>query len=127
MSLIPEELSYTASHEWLRAEGNGSYLVGITDHAQEALGDVVFLELPKENRHVSAGEKIAVVESVKAASEIYAPIDGEIVAINNAAEDAPETLNSDPYGTWLIKLQADQAEPTGALLDAAAYRQAADD
>ncbi|MCX8087032.1 MAG: glycine cleavage system protein GcvH [Rhodocyclaceae bacterium] len=122
---IPADLKYTASHEWIRVEADGSLSVGITDHAQAALGDIVFLELPEPGRTLAANEACAVVESVKAASDIYAPVAGEVVAKNEAAIDAPEKVNQDPYGTWLFKLKpADPAELEG-LLDAAAYAQAA--
>jgi glycine cleavage system H protein len=123
---IPADLKYTQSHEWLKQEADGTVTVGITDHAQEALGDIVFLELPEAGRTVKAGEECAVVESVKAASDIYAPVAGEIVAFNQAAIDAPETVNQDAYAAWLFKLKpADPAE-IGKLLDAAGYAAVAD-
>ena len=99
---IPSNLKYTQSHEWLRQEADGTVTVGITDHAQEALGDIVFLELPDAGRTVKAGEECAVVESVKAASDIYAPVSGEVVARNDAAVDAPESINQDAYAAWLF-------------------------
>ena len=117
----PEELKYTKSHEWVRVEADGTVTVGITDHAQEALGDIVFLELPEAGRTVAAGEECAVVESVKAASDIYAPLGGEIVAANDDAVDAPESVNADAYATWLFKLKPDNLADADALLDAAAY------
>lgn len=124
MSLIPAELKYTASHEWIRREADGSLTVGITDHAQEALGDVVFLELPEAGRAVAAGEECAVVESVKAASDIYAPVAGEIIANNGAAVDAPESVNQDSYATWLFKIQPANPADYDGLLDAAGYEAA---
>jgi len=122
---VPENLKYTASHEWAKLEADGLISVGITDHAQEALGDIVFLELPKIGRQLKAGEECAVVESVKAASDIYAPIGGSVVAVNQAAVDSPEQVNADAYAAWLFKLRPDAAGDLAALLDAAAYRQAA--
>ena len=122
---VPENLKYTASHEWAKLEADGLIGVGITDHAQEALGDIVFLELPKIGRQLKAGEECAVVESVKAASDIYAPIGGSVVAVNQAAVDSPEQVNADAYAAWLFKLRPDAAGDLAALLDAAAYRQAA--
>lgn len=121
---IPDELRYTATHQWVRMEPDGTAAVGITDHAQDQLGDVVFVQLPEPGRHVARGETCAVVESVKAASDIPAPLTGEIVAINAAPADAPQKLNEDPYGAWLFRIRpADPAEAAG-LLDAAAYRAA---
>ena len=119
---IPADLKYTESHEWVRTEADGTLTIGITDHAQEALGDVVFLELPTSGRQVEAGAAVAVVESVKAASDIYAPLSGEIVAANDALADAPEQVNADPYGAWLFKMKASDAGATAQLLDADAYR-----
>lgn len=98
MSNVPGELKYVSSHEWIRVEGDGTVTIGVTDHAQEALGDVVFVELPDMDAEVSAGDDAGVVESVKAASDIYAPVSGVVVAINEDLEDAPEMVNSDPYG-----------------------------
>lgn len=121
MSNIPSELKYTSSHEWIRREADGSLTVGVTDHAQQALGDVVFLELPQAGRHVAADEECAVIESVKAASDIYAPVAGEIVEHNTAAVDAPEAVNQDPYGTWLFRITPADATAYDGLLDAAAY------
>ena len=121
----PDNLKYAASHEWARLEADGSVTVGITDHAQEALGDIVFLELPELGRKVRAGEECAVVESVKAASDIYAPIAGEVVAVNQAAVDAPESVNQDAYAAWLFKLKPDNAADLDGLLDAAAYAKVA--
>jgi glycine cleavage system H protein len=124
---IPSELKYTKSHEWAKLEADGTVTVGITAHAQEALGDIVFLELPDTGRTVKAGEECAVVESVKAASDIYAPIAGEVVARNDAAIDAPESVNQDAYATWLFKLKPSNPAELGALLDAAAYAKVADE
>ncbi|NMG34887.1 glycine cleavage system protein GcvH [Azoarcus sp. TTM-91] len=121
MSNLPDNLKYAASHEWVRSETDGTLTVGITDHAQEALGDVVFLELPEVGRKVAAGESCAVIESVKAASDIYAPVSGEVVANNSAAVDAPESVNADAYATWLFKLRPDAPAQLDALLDAAGY------
>ncbi|MGL1832896.1 glycine cleavage system protein GcvH [Rhodocyclaceae bacterium SMB388] len=121
MSNIPAALHYTRSHEWIRVEDDGTLTVGITDHAQEALGDIVFLELPDTGRSVEAGEACAVVESVKAASDIYAPVAGEIVASNQGAADAPESVNADAYGNWLFRIRADAAD-LPSFLDAAAYQ-----
>jgi glycine cleavage system H protein len=121
----PDNLKYAASHEWAKQEADGSITIGITDHAQEALGDIVFLELPAIGRVVKAGEECAVVESVKAASDIYSPVSGEVVDINQAAADVPESVNADAYATWLFRIKpADAAKcaaELGGLLDAAAY------
>ena len=127
MSKIPAELKYTASHEWVRVEADGSVTVGITDHAQEALGDIVFIELPKIGAHFAAEAELAVVESVKAASDIYAPLAGTITAINDTVVDAPESVNADAYAAWLFKMTPDNAADVDALLDAAAYAQAAEE
>ena len=118
---IPADLKYTQSHEWVRLEADGTLTIGITDHAQEALGDIVFLELPETGRLVKAREECAVVESVKAASDIYAPVAGEIVARNDNAIDAPESVNRDAYAAWLFKLKLAHAADLDGLLDAAAY------
>ena len=118
---VPAQLKYTASHEWIRTESDGSLTIGITDHAQEALGDLVFIELPAVGRKVKAGEACAVVESVKAASDIYAPVSGEIAAINEQVVTSPETVNADAYGHWLYKLKPENAADVASLLDAAAY------
>jgi glycine cleavage system H protein len=116
-----DNLKYAASHEWARLDADGSITIGITDHAQEALGDVVFLELPEIGRVVKAGESVAVIESVKAASDIYAPVSGEVIARNDAAVDAPESVNADAYATWLFKIKPVDASELNKLLDAAAY------
>ncbi len=122
---IPADLKYAKSHEWARLADDGLVTVGISDHAQEALGDIVFLELPQVGRKVAAGEECAVVESVKAASDIYAPIAGEVVAVNQAVADAPESVNQDAYAAWLFKIKPDNAADLDALLDAAAYAKVA--
>jgi len=122
----PTSLRYTESHEWVRMEPDGTVTVGITDHAQNALGDVVFLELPDVGRTLKAGENCAIVESVKAASDIYAPIAGEVVETNQAAVDAPESVNADAYAAWLFKLKPVNADDVSKLLDAAAYDKIAD-
>jgi len=126
---VPADLKFTPSHEWVKLEADGTVTIGITDHAQEALGDIVFLELPEPGRKLDAGKECAVVESVKAASDIYAPIAGEVVARNDAAIDAPESVNQDAYAAWLFKLKpADSsklAADLDALLDAAAYEKVA--
>ncbi|CAH1749206.1 glycine cleavage system H protein [Thauera humireducens] len=121
MSNIPADLKYTKSHEWIRVETDGSLTIGVTDHAQEALGDVVFLELPEAGRAVAAGDACAVIESVKAASDIYAPVAGEIIANNQDAIDAPESVNADAYSTWLFKIKPANAGDVAALMDATAY------
>lgn len=121
MSNVPTSLKYTASHEWVRTEADGTLTVGITDHAQAALGDVVFLELPEAGRMLAAGDACAVIESVKAASDIYAPVAGEVLESNADAAGTPESVNNDPYATWLFRMQATQADEVAALLDAAAY------
>ncbi len=120
----PNDLRYTASHEWVRVEADGTLTIGITDHAQEALGDVVFLELPEAGRSVAKEEAIAVIESVKAASDIYAPVAGEILEANQAALDAPESVNADAYAAWLFKIKPANAADVDGLLDAAGYQAA---
>lgn len=119
---VPADLKYTESHEWVRVEADGTLTIGITDHAQEALGDIVFLELPEAGRAVAPGDAIAVIESVKAASDIYAPVAGEIVASNGDLAGAPEQINSDAYGAWLFKLKPADAKAADTLLDADAYQ-----
>lgn len=122
MSNIPNELKYVASHEWIREEGEGVVTIGITEHAQDLLGDVVFVELPEVGDTVSAGDDAGVVESVKAASDVYAPLSGEVVAINEALEDSPELVNSDPYGDgWFFKLKLSDTAEMDDLLDADGY------
>ena len=122
MSNIPAELKYVASHEWLRLEADGSVTVGITDHAQELLGDIVFVELPEVGASLAADEQAGVVESVKAASDIYAPIAGEILEVNQELVDAPDTANTDPYGAaWFFRIKPANAADLDGLMDAAAY------
>jgi len=118
---IPDNLKYSATHQWVRAEADGTATVGITFHAQEQLGDVVFVQHPAMGRRVKRGENCAVVESVKAASDIPAPVAGEIVAINQAVADAPERLNQDPYAAWLFRMRPANPLELAKLLDAAAY------
>ncbi|MBL5965466.1 glycine cleavage system protein GcvH [Lelliottia amnigena] len=122
MSNVPAELKYSKEHEWLRKEADGTYTVGITEHAQELLGDMVFVDLPDVGTTVGAGDDCAVAESVKAASDIYAPVSGEIVAVNDALSDSPELVNSDPYTDgWIFKIRAADEAEVDALLDATAY------
>jgi len=120
---LPADLKYTASHEWVRREADGSLTVGITDYAQDALGDIVFVELPQPGRVLEAGKECAVVESVKAASDIYAPVAGTVTAANAELADAPEQINTDAFAAWLFKLQPADAGALDGLLDAEAYRQ----
>lgn len=120
----PADLKYTASHEWVRTEADGSLTIGITDHAQEALGDLVFIELPAQGRPVTAGEACAVVESVKAASDIYAPVAGTVIDVNSSVSDTPESVNSDAYGNWLFRIKPSNAADVGGLMDAADYTKA---
>jgi len=122
---LPQELHYTASHEWVRRESDGSLSVGITDHAQEQLGDIVFVEAPQAGRKVAAGEAVGVVESVKAASDIYAPVAGEIVAANADLSAAPEKVNEDAFAAWMYRIKPANAADVEKLLDAAAYEKAA--
>lgn len=118
---VPSDLKYTDSHEWVRAEADGTVTIGITDHAQAALGDLVFIELPAVGRTLAAREACAVVESVKAASDVYAPVGGEVVANNDAVVAAPELVNTDPYANWLYRMKPAGAGALAGLLDAAAY------
>ena len=122
---LPKELRYTESHEWVRREADGTLAVGITDHAQEQLGDIVFVEAPQPGRKVKAGESVGVVESVKAASDIYAPVAGEIVAANGELSGAPEKVNEDAFAAWMFRIKPDDAGAMDKLLDAAAYERAA--
>lgn len=126
MSQVPAHLKYTESHEWIRVEADGTVTIGITDHAQEALGDLVFIELPDAGKTLAAGQEAAVVESVKAAADVYAPIAGTVVEANSAVVDAPEGVNQDPYANWLFRLKPDNAADVEGLLDAAAYQKVAD-
>jgi glycine cleavage system H protein len=120
---VPNTLKYTASHEWILDNGDGTVTVGITDHAQELLGDVVFVELPEVSREVSKGEDFSLVESVKAASDIYAPLSGEVIEVNESLVDSPETLNESAYDAgWIAKLKLADAAELDALLDANAYQ-----
>lgn len=121
---IPADLKYTESHEWVRTEADGTLTVGITEYAQDALGDIVFVELPKVGKQFTAGDDAAVVESVKAASDIYAPVTGEVIEVNQAVADAPDSINSDAFAAWLFKLKPSDANATAGLLDAAAYGKA---
>jgi len=124
MSDIPAELRFAESHEWARLEADGTVTVGISDHAQEALGDVVFVELTEVGKVFAAGDQSGVVESVKAASDIYAPVSGEVIAINEELGGSPELLNSDPYGAWIFKLKPSDKAELDKLLDAGAYQAA---
>lgn len=122
MSSFPDDLKYAATHEWVRIEEDGTVTVGISDHAQELLGDIVFIELPKEGAVVTAKQEISVVESVKAASDIYAPVSGEIIAVNEDLIDAPETVNSSPYGEgWFCRILPSNESELEELLDANGY------
>ena len=122
MSNVPQDLRYTKSHEWVRSKGDGTVEIGITDHAQHALGDLVFVEVPEAGRTVAAGEAAAVVESVKAASDVYAPLAGEVLEGNAALSDTPELINEDPYGKgWMMRLKPASAAEVAALMDAKAY------
>ena len=119
---IPAELKYTPSHEWVRVEADGTLTVGITDHAQDLLGDMVFIETPSAGRKLTKGEECAVVESVKAASDVYAPVAGEVVAANADVEASPESVNKDAYSAWMFKMKPANPGDVGELLDAAAYQ-----
>lgn len=128
MSSIPKDLKYTTTHEWVRKEDDGTYTVGITDHAQGLLGDMVFVDLPEVGSGVTAGDDVAVVESVKAASDVYTPLTGEIVEVNEALENAPELVNAEPYGDgWLYRIKAEDADELLELLDAASYKEELED
>ena len=122
----PSNLKYTASHEWVKTEADGTITVGITHHAQELLGDMVFVEAPAKGRKLKAQEECAVVESVKAAADVYAPVSGEVIAANSDLDSAPEQINSDPYGAWIFKMKPDSAADVAALLDATAYQAVVD-
>jgi glycine cleavage system H protein len=122
MSEVPESLKYSRDHEWLRSEEDGTLVLGITDHAQQSLGELVYVELPEEGRRVGAGDALAVVESTKAASDVYAPVSGTVLAVNRALEQEPGLVNSEPYGAgWLLRLEPAAAGEPGGLLDAGAY------
>jgi glycine cleavage system H protein len=123
---IPADLKYTKSHEWVRVESDGTLTLGITDVAQDMLGDLVFVGDAKVGEKLKAGDAACVVESVKAASDVYIPVDGEITAFNDALEAAPESLNGDPYGSWILKIKPAAGANMSALLDAAGYKAAVD-
>jgi glycine cleavage system H protein len=128
VSDFPAELKYANSHEWARLESDGTIVVGITDHAQDALGDIVFIELPEIGVEVTAGAEVAVVESVKAASDIYSPITGEVVEVNSGLEDQPELVNGSPYEDgWLFTVKVDSSEDLSHLLDADGYQALVED
>jgi len=127
MSNIPTELKYAKSHEWAKLEADGTVRVGISDHAQEALGDIVFVELPEVGAKVEAGGDCAVVESVKAASDIYSPVSGEIVAVNEELSDSPEAINEDAYANWIFAVKPADVSELDQLLDAAGYGAIAED
>ncbi len=128
MSNVPSELRYASTHEWVRPEGDGTFTIGITEHAQELLGDMVFVELPEVGSTVSAGDDVAVAESVKAASDVYAPISGEIVAVNEELEDSPEQVNADAFGDgWMFRIKADDPSEVENLLDAEGYQNTIDE
>lgn len=122
----PDNLKYTRTHEWVKQEADGTATVGITFHAQEMLGDVVFIENPAVGRKLKNGEECGVIESVKAAADIYAPLSGEVVAANAELADAPEKINQDPYAAWMFRIRPDNEAELAALLDAAAYQKIAD-
>ncbi len=123
MSDIPGNLRYAKTHEWIRLEGDGTATVGITDHAQDAMGDLVYVQLPEVGEQKTAGDETGVVESVKAASDIYAPVDGEVIEVNTALEDTPELVNEDPYDRgWLFKLRVNDEKQVEALLTADQYQ-----
>lgn len=127
MSSVPDDLRYTKSHEWVRREEDGIVTVGITDHAQDQLGDLVFFGPPEEGSSLAAEQEMAVVESVKAASDVYCPVAGEVVEVNTQAVDSPEIVNSDPYGEgWLVRLRAVDPDDVNELLDADAYAEVAE-
>jgi len=128
MSNIPTELRYATTHEWVRNEGDGTYVVGISEHAQELLGEMVFVEVPEVGAKFSTSDDIAVVESVKAASDVYSPIAGQVVAVNEELEDSPELVNSDPYGDgWIFRIKADDASEVAGLLNAENYLNSLED
>lgn len=126
MSDLPSDLRYASSHEWARLEADGSVSVGISDHAQQALGDVVYVELPEVGQQLQAGQQAGVVESVKAASDIYAPVSGEVIAINEQLADTPELVNNEPYGSWFFRLQPSDPAELDKLLTADAYKASCD-
>ncbi|WP_456267342.1 glycine cleavage system protein GcvH [Kushneria sp. AK178] len=122
MSQIPSNLRYSDSHEWVQDNGDGTVTIGITDHAQQALGDVVFVELPEVGSTITTGEEFGVVESVKAASDLYAPLGGEVLGVNTLLEDTPESLNESPYDdAWLVKIRLAEPDELESLMDADGY------
>lgn len=122
MSTIPAELQYTASHEWIRKEDDGSYVIGMTEHAQELLGEMIFIDLPDVGDEVNAGDDIAVIETVKSASDLYSPLSGEIIAVNEELDDSPEIVNADAYGDgWLFRIMPTDLAELDDLLDADGY------
>jgi glycine cleavage system H protein len=123
---IPSDLKYTRSHEWVKTEADGTVTVGITDHAQELLGDMVFIELPKVGDSFSQKQECAVAESVKAAADVYSPISGEVIEVNSALADSPENINQDAFGSWLFKLKPGNPSELDGLLDAAGYQEVLD-
>ncbi len=128
MSEIPEDLKYSDTHEWVRDEGDGFVTVGITDHAQSLLGDLVFVELPENNIEIEAGEECGVVESVKAASDIYSPVTGKIIEINRTLEGSPDVVNTDPYGDgWLYRVKLEDEDELETLMDAEGYAECIED
>ena len=124
---FPENLKYTASHEWVKTESDGTIRVGITQHAQELLGDMVFVEAPMVGRKLKAKEECAVVESVKAAADAYAPVSGEVTAVNSQLDKSPEDINADPYGAWIFQMKPDNAAEVAALMNATVYQAHVDD
>lgn len=127
MSNTPKDLKYTASHEWVRDEGNGTVTIGVTDHAQQLLGDVVFVELPDIDKQLATGQECGVVESVKAAADVYSPITGVVIEVNHALNASPDLINKDPYGQgWLCKLRVEDSAGLNDLLSADTYEQTLD-
>lgn len=122
----PADLKYTASHEWVRTEADGTISIGITQHAQEQLGDMVFVETPAVGRKLKAREECVVVESVKAAADVYAPVKGEVTAVNSELDSAPEVINADPYAAWIFRMKPDNAADVAALMDSTAYQAVVD-
>ena len=122
MPHVPDDLRYAPGHEWARLETDGTLTVGVSDHGQDLLGDMVFVGLPEVGKAVAAGDPVAVVESVKSAADAHAPVAGTVIEVNTAAADAPESVNSDPYGTWLFKLRPNDPAEFATLMDAATYR-----
>ncbi len=123
---LPNNLKYTASHEWVKTEADGTISIGITEHAQELLGDMVFVEAPAVGRKLKAKEECTVVESVKAAADVYAPVNGVVTAVNSELDSTPEKINEDPYAAWIFKMKPDNAADVAALLDAKAYQTVVD-